>query len=100
MRKSCVTSSACGLAEETQNHAMQECTKIHSNNTNKVTPEKIFNDNITQLNQTAHIIQINTDLLETYNKPSRAPAKCGGLAQQPTQCRGGVTQRTGIPATN
>ncbi len=91
---------ACGLAEETQNHTIQECTKIHSNNTNKVTPEMIFNDNIIQLNQTAHIIQINMDRLETYNKPSRAPAQCDGLAQQPTQCRGGVAQRTGIPATN
>ncbi len=56
--------------------------------------------NITQFNRTAHVIQFNMDLLETYNKPNRAPVQCGGLAQQPTQCHGGVAQQTGIPATN
>ncbi len=81
---------------------MQECAKLHQNDTTKVTPEMIFNQDTNQLNQTAHQIQINMNLLETYNKPdgsSGVPVQCGRSAQRPAHC-GGVAQRPGIPAPN
>ncbi len=62
----------------------------------------IFNQDTNQLNQTAHQIQINVSLLETYTTPdgsSGVPVQCGGSAHRPTHC-GGVAQRPGIPAPN
>ena len=100
--KNNLTCRACGLADETQNHAMEECLKLHQNDTTKVTPEMIFNQDTNQLNQTAHQIQINMSLLETYTKPdgsSGVPVQCGGSAHRPTHCDG-VAQRPGIPAPN
>ncbi len=88
---------ACGLAEETQDHVMQECTKLHQNDTNKVTPEMIFTENTTQLIQIAHRIDITMNHLDTYTKPSGAPAQSGGSAQLPAQSDG-VPQITGRPA--
>ncbi len=57
----------------------------------------IFSENTTQLNQTAHKIHTTMNHLETYIKPSGAPAQSGGLAQLPAQS-GGVPQLTGRPA--
>ncbi len=74
---------------------MQECTKLRESDTNKVTPEMIFSENTTQLNQTAGKMQIDMNLLETCSKPSRAPAQSGGSAQILAQS-GGVAQ---LPST-
>ncbi len=88
---------ACGLAEETQNHVMQECPKLHPTNANKTTQEIIFCEDCTQLNQIAHLIQTTMNLLATYDEPSRAPTQCGGPARLPAQCRG-VAQLSGTTA--
>ncbi len=95
--KNNLTCRACGLTEETQNHIMQECTKLHTNNSKKVTPEMIFTNNTTQLNQTAQTIQANMTLLETFNRPSGIQSQRGGPPQQPTQSDG-VAQRPGTAA--
>ncbi len=86
--KSNLTCRACGLSEETQDHVLQECPKIHLNETNKVKPEHIFTENETQLLQTAHRIHTNITLLETYSKPSRVLTQSNGSAPTPTQSGG------------
>jgi len=35
----------CGITEETQDHVLEECTGIHTNENYKVTKEEIFTDN-------------------------------------------------------
>ena len=79
---------ACGLAEETQNHIMQECTKLHQNDTNKVTLEMIFSENPNQLSQTAQRIQTTMNLLATLNNPRGVLLQSDGAAQTPTQTEG------------
>ncbi len=88
---------ACGLSEETQNHVMQECPKLHPTNANKTTQEMIFCEDSTQLNQIAHLIQKTMNLLATYDEPRRAPTQHGGPARLPAQCRG-VAQPSGTTA--
>ncbi len=89
---------ACGLAKETQNHVMQERPIIHPTNANKTTKEMNFCEDCTQLNQIAHLIQTNMNLLATYDEPSsRAPTQSGGPAWLPAQCRG-VAQLSGTTA--
>ena len=47
----------CGMADETQEHVLEECIKLHENNENKVTKEEIFSDNPDQNTKTAEKIQ-------------------------------------------
>ncbi len=56
----------------------------------------IFTENTTQLNQTAHIIHMTMNYLETYSKLSGASAQSVGSAQLPAQSDG-VAQLTGTP---
>ncbi len=106
--KTNLTCRACGLAEETQIHIMQECTKLHQNDTNKVTQEMIFSENTTQLSQTAQRIQTTMNLLETFSKPSGVPLQSdrraltpsvtGGMALPEAQRSPGTTQQPGTSA--
>ena len=43
-------------AEETQNHILKECTSIHQDNSNKVSEEDIFSEDIEILKDTANKI--------------------------------------------
>ena len=87
---------------------MQECTKLHQNNTNKVTLEMIFSENTTELSQTAQRIQTTMNLLETFSKPSgvllqsdrraQTPTQIGGMALPEAQRSPGTTQLPGTTA--
>ncbi len=79
---------ACGLSEETQSQIMQESTKIHKNDINKVTLEMIFSENTTKLSQAAPKIQTIMNLLETFSKLSGVPPQSDRRALPPTQTAG------------
>ncbi len=58
---------ACGQAEESQEHILNQCHKIHSNNQSKVKSEDFFEDEPELLCSTAFKIETAMTILETYN---------------------------------
>ena len=97
--KNNLTCRACGLTEETQSHILEDCPKLHPTNANKVTQNMIFDHDPIQLIQTAHLIQTNMTILDSYSKPpSGIPAPRDGVTTLPAQS-GGVAQQTGTPTT-
>ena len=67
MFKNNLNCRACGQAEETQEHILNQCHKIHSNNQNKVKSEDFFEDEPQKLRSTAFKIETTMTILETYN---------------------------------
>ena len=78
---------------------------LHLNDTNKVKPEHFFTENETHLRQTAHRIQTNITLLETYNLAefwhsdgtALTPTQSGGAGPPPAQSERAI-QRSGRTA--
>ena len=63
---------ACGQEEETQNHILAECLKIHTYEHSKVTQEMIFTEDTTDLKNTAQRIKETLKRLE--NLEAELPA--------------------------
>ena len=59
-----ISCKACGLKNETQEHILNECPRIHSNNLSKVSPEDIFSEDPISLKNTAHKINKILESLE------------------------------------
>lgn len=65
---------ACGQGNETQEHILEECHKLHMNEVNKVTVEDIFNEDTDHLRQIARkIVRSMKQLEEISQNPSIAP---------------------------
>lgn len=64
---------ACGQHEETQEHILEICEKIHSNNTTKVATQDIFTNDTDKLKQTAVKIRQTLQKLEEYCGASSQP---------------------------
>ncbi len=58
MYKNNLSCRACGQTDETQDHVLNQCNQIHTNNSNKVRPELYFNEDVTELRKVA--FNINT----------------------------------------
>ena len=61
---------ACGLETETQQHILEQCTKLHETNNTRITPNEIFNEETDNLKTTAKKIAETLDKLkETAGHP-------------------------------
>ena len=67
MFKNNLNCRACGQAEESQEHILNQCHKIHSNNQRKVKSEDFFEDEPQLLRRTAFKIETAMTILETHN---------------------------------
>ncbi len=69
---------ACGLETETQQHILEQCTKLHQNNNTKITTEKIFNEEPQNLKTPAKIIE---ETLENLRQTAGHPENPGRATQ-------------------
>ncbi len=58
---------ACGQTEETQEHVLNQCRVLHTDNSTKVTRDDLFDEDLTRLRKTASRIETTLTLLETHN---------------------------------
>ncbi len=97
---------ACGLIDETQNHVLDECLKLHTDDNSRVKPENIFAKMTADLCRTALRILATLTRLETFDKPSGILLQSDGRAQTPPggmalyEARSsGMAQRPGTTAS-
>ena len=73
MYKNNLTCRACGHLEESQDHILNQCHKIHTTDQSKIKPEDYFEDDPEILKKTAYKIETVMTLLESYNTSPAPP---------------------------
>ena len=66
MYKNNLNCRACGHLEESQDHILNQCHKIHTTDQSKIKPEEYFEDDPEFLKKAAYKIETIMTLLESY----------------------------------
>ncbi len=67
MYKNNLNCRACGHPEESQDHILNQCHKIHTTDQSKIKPEEYFEEDPELLKKTAYKIETVMTLLESYS---------------------------------